>query len=81
VSGADLSPEAVADLMAPAATISVGGRRAPREARLDVSGVDLSSEAVADLMAGAGLTVTARLVREPEQQEKTPQAYLIARKG
>jgi hypothetical protein len=46
-----------------------------------VSGVDLSPEAVADLMAGAGLTVTARLVREPEQQEKTPQAYLIARKG
>ncbi|MFC5668099.1 class I SAM-dependent DNA methyltransferase [Kitasatospora misakiensis] len=30
------------------------------------------------LAAGAGLTVTTRLVREPEAEEKTPQAYLLA---
>jgi hypothetical protein len=28
----------------------------------------------------AGLVVEARLVREPEPPEKTPQAYLLARK-
>ncbi|MFB6893472.1 class I SAM-dependent DNA methyltransferase [Kitasatospora sp. NPDC056327] len=37
-------------------------------------------DAVEALAAGAGLTVTARLVREPEGDERTPQAYLLARR-
>ncbi len=37
-------------------------------------------ERVEALAAAAGLTVTTRLVREPEADEKTPQAYLLARK-
>lgn len=32
------------------------------------------------LFTDAGLVVQARLVREPEAPEKTPQAYLLARK-
>jgi ubiquinone/menaquinone biosynthesis C-methylase UbiE len=37
-------------------------------------------ELVADLLVGAGFTVDARLVCEPVDQEKTPQAYLMAHK-
>lgn len=37
-------------------------------------------ELVADLLGRSGFAVTARLVREPEGQEKTQQAYLMARK-
>ena len=40
----------------------------------------LQPDFVAGLFTGAGLGVEARLVREPEQPEKTPQAYLLARK-
>jgi ubiquinone/menaquinone biosynthesis C-methylase UbiE len=40
----------------------------------------LRPEAVAAFMAGAGLAVTAQLVRQPEAHEKTEQAYLLARK-
>lgn len=40
----------------------------------------LRPDFVADLFGDAGLVVEARLVREPEQAEKTPQAYLLARK-
>jgi SAM-dependent methyltransferase len=35
---------------------------------------------VEELLAAAGLTVHTRLLREPEGQEKSPQAYLLARR-
>jgi hypothetical protein len=35
---------------------------------------------IAELLSKAGLTVTARLEREPGAQEKPPQACLLARK-
>ncbi|MFD5509678.1 class I SAM-dependent DNA methyltransferase [Streptomyces sp. NPDC127051] len=37
-------------------------------------------ELIADLLAGAGLEEVARLVRRPTGQEKSPQAFLLARK-
>jgi SAM-dependent methyltransferase len=40
----------------------------------------LQPDLVAELFTDAGLVVEARLVREPEPPEKTPQAYLLARK-
>ncbi|MEC3980432.1 class I SAM-dependent DNA methyltransferase [Amycolatopsis sp. H20-H5] len=40
----------------------------------------LSPDHITDLLANAGLTTTARLIREPEDYEKTQQAYLLARK-
>jgi ubiquinone/menaquinone biosynthesis C-methylase UbiE len=40
----------------------------------------LPPDHIADLLSAAGLAPTARLVREPEATEKTPQAYLLARK-
>lgn len=40
----------------------------------------LPPDFVAELCAAAGLVVEARLVREPQPPEKTPQAYLLARK-
>ncbi|MEU7607650.1 hypothetical protein AB0B44_43905, partial [Streptomyces sp. NPDC041003] len=36
---------------------------------------------IADLLAGAGLAEVARLVREPDSLEKSPQGFLLARKG
>ncbi|WKD30741.1 class I SAM-dependent DNA methyltransferase [Streptomyces xanthophaeus] len=38
-------------------------------------------ELIAGLLAGAGLTEAARLVREPDPDEKSPQGFLLARKG
>ncbi|MEH6373164.1 methyltransferase domain-containing protein [Streptomyces sp. KLMMK] len=35
---------------------------------------------IAELLGGAGLAVRARLVREPEEGEGTPQAFLLVRK-
>ena len=40
----------------------------------------LQPDFVAGLCAAAGLVVEARLVREPQPPEKTPQAYLLVRK-
>ncbi|EOD65629.1 class I SAM-dependent DNA methyltransferase [Amycolatopsis vancoresmycina] len=40
----------------------------------------LPPDFVAGLCAAAGLVVEARVVREPQPPEKTPQAYLLARK-
>jgi len=40
----------------------------------------LPPDRVADLLAQAGLVVHARLVREPEEGETVPRAYLLARK-
>ncbi|MFJ6773283.1 class I SAM-dependent methyltransferase [Kitasatospora sp. NPDC091257] len=40
----------------------------------------LRPERVEELVREAGLPVTSRTVREPEGDEKTPQAYLLARK-
>ncbi|WP_460441335.1 class I SAM-dependent DNA methyltransferase [Amycolatopsis stemonae] len=40
----------------------------------------LPPDFVADLFEDAGLALEARLVREPQEPEKTPQAYLLARK-
>ncbi|MEU0235100.1 MULTISPECIES: methyltransferase domain-containing protein [unclassified Streptomyces] len=39
-----------------------------------------SPDRVAELLAAAGLVESARLVREPDPQEKTPQGFLLARK-
>ena len=39
-----------------------------------------SPDGVADLLTRAGLAVEARLVREPDDTEKVPQAYLLARR-
>ncbi len=36
---------------------------------------------VAGLLAGAGLAEVARLVREPDALENSPQGFLLARKG
>lgn len=38
----------------------------------------LTPDRIADLLAAAGIAVTTRVVREPEGNEKTPQAYLLA---
>jgi SAM-dependent methyltransferase len=40
----------------------------------------LSPDHITDLLSQAGLTVHARLVREPNPPEKRPQAYLLVRK-
>jgi SAM-dependent methyltransferase len=40
----------------------------------------LPPDRVADLLAAAGIEVTTRVVRQPEGREKTPQAYLMARR-
>jgi ubiquinone/menaquinone biosynthesis C-methylase UbiE len=40
----------------------------------------LSPEVICELSAGAGLHPQARLVREPDEREKTRQAYLLSRK-
>lgn len=40
----------------------------------------LSPDRIEDLLRAAGLQVGARTVREPDGSEKTPQAYLLARK-
>ncbi|MFJ9784589.1 class I SAM-dependent DNA methyltransferase [Amycolatopsis sp. NPDC101161] len=40
----------------------------------------LQPDFVVDLFAAAGLTLEARLVREPREPEKVPQAYLLGRK-
>ena len=40
----------------------------------------LSPEVIRELLGRAGLHVQAQLLREPDAGEKTPQAYLIARK-
>ncbi|MGW9447242.1 class I SAM-dependent DNA methyltransferase [Streptomyces sp. NPDC055632] len=39
-----------------------------------------SPDRVAELLAAAGLVESARLVREPDPEEKTPQGFLLARK-
>jgi SAM-dependent methyltransferase len=49
---------------------------------LSLDAYRLRPELIEQLAADAGLTVESRLVREPEPpHEKTPQAYLVARKG
>ncbi|MER7585004.1 class I SAM-dependent methyltransferase [Kitasatospora sp. NPDC097691] len=40
----------------------------------------LRPERVEELVRGAGLLMTSRTVREPDGEERTPQAYLLARK-
>lgn len=47
---------------------------------LDLDAYRLPPDRVAARLADAGLPVTATLVREPEGPEKTPQAYLLARR-
>ncbi|WP_445270448.1 class I SAM-dependent methyltransferase [Streptomyces sp. DSM 41634] len=46
---------------------------------LDVYGTP--PDLIAGLLAGAGLVEVARLVREPDALEKSPQGFLLARKG
>lgn len=38
-------------------------------------------ELISGLLAGAGLTETARLIREPDATEKSPQGFLLARRA
>ncbi|MDQ7903851.1 methyltransferase domain-containing protein [Phytohabitans sp. ZYX-F-186] len=40
----------------------------------------LPARRVTDLLAAAGVAVTTTVVRQPEEREKTPQAYLMARR-
>lgn len=40
----------------------------------------LSPDRITDLLAAAGIEVTTRVVRQPDAQERTPQAYLMARR-
>jgi SAM-dependent methyltransferase len=47
---------------------------------VSVDAFRLSPDRVTTLLAEAGIAVTSRLIREPDDQEKTPQAYLLARK-
>lgn len=47
---------------------------------LSLDAYRLPSDRVAELVGQAGLVVVARLVREPEEPEKVPQAYLLAHK-
>ncbi|MYV65571.1 methyltransferase domain-containing protein, partial [Streptomyces sp. SID2131] len=39
-----------------------------------------SPDRIAELLAGAGLVESARLVREPDPREKSPQGFLLARR-
>ena len=48
---------------------------------LSLDAYRLAPDAVSVLLHEAGLFVHARLLREPDEQESTPQAYLLARKG
>lgn len=60
-----------------------GRRRIVRAYGHDGLGCDayrLRPEAVAEMVAAAGLSVQVRMVREPEGNEQTPQAVLMARK-
>jgi SAM-dependent methyltransferase len=47
---------------------------------LSLDAYRLSPEHITELLSKAGLVVNAQLLREPGEQEKTPQAYLLARK-
>jgi len=47
---------------------------------LSLDAYRLPPGAIADLLSRAGLTLQASLEREPGEEEKTPQAYLLARK-
>jgi SAM-dependent methyltransferase len=39
----------------------------------------LPPDGITDLLAAAGIEVTTRVIRQPDEREKTPQAYLMAR--
>ena len=47
---------------------------------LSLDAYRLSPDRVSELLRDSGFLVSARLVREPEDAEKTPQAYLLAEK-
>ena len=47
---------------------------------VDLNAYRLPPARIEELLEKAGFAMTARLVREPEEREKTPQAYLLARK-
>jgi SAM-dependent methyltransferase len=47
---------------------------------VSVDAFRLSPDRVTTLLAEAGIAVTSRLIREPDDREKTAQAYLLARK-
>jgi SAM-dependent methyltransferase len=48
--------------------------------QIELDAYRLPPERVEQQLAAAGLTVDAKLVRKPVEPEKTPQAYLLARK-
>ncbi|TVT62189.1 class I SAM-dependent methyltransferase [Amycolatopsis rhizosphaerae] len=48
--------------------------------RISLDAYRLPPEKIAEMLGEAGLTVDARLVRAAAEPEKTPQAYLMARK-
>lgn len=58
-----------------------------RALKVEAYGQDISlefhrrrPEEVADLLGGAGIPVSAAMLREPERSERTPHAFMIARK-
>ncbi|MEU6643965.1 class I SAM-dependent methyltransferase [Saccharomonospora sp. NPDC046836] len=48
--------------------------------RVSLDAYRLAPDRIAEQLCQAGIVVTARLLREPTEQEKTPQAYLLAHK-
>jgi SAM-dependent methyltransferase len=48
---------------------------------IDLDAYLLPPERITELLRPAGLVVEAQLLREPERYEKTPQAFLLARKS
>ncbi|WP_327302581.1 class I SAM-dependent methyltransferase [Streptomyces sp. NBC_01298] len=78
-----------ARVLAPGGYLLIAFKAGDRQLRLDHAyghPVDLDvywtpPELISELLAGAGLTETARLVREPDATEKSPQGFLLARRA
>lgn len=78
-----------ARVLAPGGYLLIAFKAGDRQLRLDHAyghPVELDvywtpPEQIAALLAGAGLAETARLIREPDATEKSPQGFLLARRA
>lgn len=78
-----------ARVLAPGGYLLIAFKAGDRQLRLERAyghPVDLDvywtpPELIAELLAGAGLAETARLIREPDAEEKSPQGFLLARRA
>ncbi|MFD5148261.1 class I SAM-dependent methyltransferase [Streptomyces sp. NPDC058401] len=78
-----------ARVLAPGGHLLIAFKAGDRKLRLEHAyghPVDLDvywtpPEMISELLAGAGLVETARLVREPDASEKSPQGFLLARRA